>query len=78
MVALPLHSTRTQTILEAFQKGYMAYFGPPSHIVCDQDSAFISTLMEAFTEKLGINMIIVSVTCCVVTIAQYQSQMSLT
>ena len=62
MVALPLHSTRTQTILEAFQKGYMAYFGPPSHIVCDQDSAFTSTLMEAFTEKLGINMIMVSTT----------------
>ena len=49
-------------ILEAFQKGYMAYFGLPSHIVCDQDSAFTSTLMEAFTEKLGINMIMVSTT----------------
>ena len=29
MVALPLSSTRTQNILEAFQRGYLAYFGPP-------------------------------------------------
>ena len=28
-VALPLTSTRTQDILEAFQRGYLAYFGPP-------------------------------------------------
>ena len=32
MVALPLSSTRTQNILDAFQRGYLAYFGPPTHI----------------------------------------------
>ena len=62
MVALPLHSTKTQTILEAFQKGYLAYFGPPTHIMCDQDPAFSSSLMEAFAEKLNISMIMVSTT----------------
>ena len=62
MVALPLHSTRTQTILDAFQKGYLAYFGPPTHIMCDQDTSFSSSLMEAFTEKLNIRMIMVSTT----------------
>ena len=62
MVALPLHSTRIPTILDAFQKGYMAYFGPPTHIVCDQDAAFSSSLMEAFAEKLNIRMIMVSTT----------------
>ena len=60
MVALPLHSTRT--ILDAFQKGYLAYFGPPTHIVCDQATAFSSSLMEAFAEKLNIRMIMVSTT----------------
>ena len=30
MVALPLRSTRTPHILEAFQRGYLAYFGPPT------------------------------------------------
>ena len=48
MVALPLMSTRTPHILEAFQRGYQAYFGPPTHIVYDQDPAFTSSLMEAF------------------------------
>ena len=47
MVALPLHSTKIPHILDVFQRGYLAYFGPPSNIVCDQDPAFTSSLMEA-------------------------------
>ena len=47
MVALPLHSTRTPHILQVFQKGYVAYFGPPTHIVCDQDASFTSSLMHS-------------------------------
>ena len=43
MVTLPLSSTRTQSILEAFQRRYLAYFGPPTHIICDQDPAFTSS-----------------------------------
>ena len=62
MVALPLMSTRTPDILEAFQRGYLAYFGPPTHIVCDQDPAFTSTLMEAFVTQLNIKVILVSPT----------------
>ena len=62
MVALPLPSTRTQIILEAFQRGYLAYFGPPTHIICDQDPAFTSSLMEAFVTQLNIKMILVSPT----------------
>ena len=52
MVALPLMSTRTPHILDAFQRGYLAYFGPPTHIVCDQDPAFTSSLMVAFVTQL--------------------------
>ena len=62
MVALPLSSTRTQNILEAFQRGYLAYFGPPTHIICDQDPAFTSSLMEAFVTQLNIKVILVSST----------------
>ena len=51
MVALPLHSTKIQHILGVFQRGYLAYFGPPSHIVCDQDPVFTSSLMEAFATQ---------------------------
>ena len=59
MVALPLMSTRTPHILDAFQKGYLAYFGSPTHIVCDQDTAFTSSLMEAFVTQLNIKVILV-------------------
>ena len=62
MVALSLNSTKNPHILQVFQKGYVAYFGPPTHIVCDQDVSFTSSLMQAFTEQLGIKMIMVSPT----------------
>ena len=62
MVALPLVSTRTPHILDAFQRRYLAYFGPPIHIVCDQDPAFTSSLMEAFVTQLNIKVILVSPT----------------
>ena len=62
MVALPLPSTRTPHILQVFQKGYVAYFGPPTHSVCDQDASFTSSLMHAFTEQLNIKVIFVSPT----------------
>ena len=57
MVALPLQSTRTQSILEAFQRGYLAYFRPPTHIICDQEPAFSSSLMDAFVTQLNIKVI---------------------
>ena len=62
MVALPLMSTRTPHILDAFQRGYLAYFGPPTHIICDQDPAFTSSLLEAFVTQLNIKIVLVSPT----------------
>ena len=62
MVELPFMSIRTPHILDAFQRGYLAYFGPPTHIVCDQDPAFTSYLMEAFVTQLNIKVILVSLT----------------
>ena len=62
MVALPLQSTRTQSILEAFQRVYLAYFGPPTHIICDPEPAFTFSLMEAFVTQLNIKVILVSPT----------------
>ena len=55
-------STRTPHILDAFQRGYLAYFGPPTHIICDQDPAFTSSLMEAFVTQLNIKIVLVSPT----------------
>ena len=62
MVALPLMSTSTPHILDAFQRGYLAYFGPPTHLVCDQDPAFTLSLMEAFVTQFNIKVILVSPT----------------
>ena len=53
MVALPLMSTRTPHILDDLQKGYLAYLGPPTHIVCDQDPAFTSSLMEVSLNSIS-------------------------
>ena len=59
-IALALH--KTPHIINAFQKGYLAYFGPPTHIICDQDPAFTFSLMEAFSSQLNIKLIMVSPT----------------
>ena len=40
----------------------LAYFGPPTHVVCDQDPAFTSFLIEAFVTQLNIKVILVSPT----------------
>ena len=58
------HSTQLEHphILDVFQKGYLAYFGPPTHIICDQDPAFTSSLMGAFIKQLNIQMIMISPT----------------
>ena len=62
MVALPLVSTRAPHILDALQRGYLAYFGLSTHIVCDQDPAFTSSVMKAFVTQLNIKVILVSPT----------------
>ena len=62
LVVLPLLSTRSQHVVEVFQRGYLAYFGPPLYTICDFDPAFISSLMEAFLQNFNIKMITVSVT----------------
>ncbi len=62
IVALPLRNTQIPQILNTFQRGYLPYFGPPTHIICDQDPAFTSSLMEAFYSSFNIKLLTVSVT----------------
>ena len=59
IVALPLSSTKIQHISDVFEKGYLAYYGSPTHIICDIDPTFTSSLMEAFSRQLNIKIIIV-------------------
>ena len=62
MVTLPLHSTKIQHIIDVFERGYLAYYGPPTHIISYMDPAFTSSLMEAFSRQLNIKIITVSPT----------------
>ena len=58
-------------MVEVFKRGYLAYFGPSSHIICDLDPAFTSSLMEAFLQNLNIKMITVSVINLKSLLAEY-------
>ena len=62
LVTLPLSSTKIQHIIDAFEMGYLAYYGPPTHIICDMDPAFSSSLLEAFSRQLNIKIMTVSPT----------------
>ena len=62
MVAHPLSSTKLQHIIDAFERGYLAYNGPPTVIICDMDPSFTSSLNEAFSRQLNIKIITVSPT----------------
>ena len=62
MVTLPLSSTKIPHIIDVFERVYLAYYGPPTHIICDMDPAFTSSLMETFIRQLNIKILTVSPT----------------
>ena len=47
MVTLSLSSTKIPHFIDVFERGYLAYYGPPTHIICDMDPTFTSSLVEA-------------------------------
>ena len=62
MATLPLCSTNIPHIIDVFERGYLAYYGPPTHIICDMDTAFTSSLMAALRRQLNIKIPTVSPT----------------
>ena len=60
LMALPLHSTRAQYVVEVFQRGYLAYSSPSSHMFCDLDPAFTSSLTEALLFTLAAGKLLVT------------------
>ena len=68
MQSVKLYGSTTLTLYKdpphfaSVSEVYVAYFGLPTHIVCDQDVSFTSSLIQAFTEQLGIKTIMVSPT----------------
>ncbi len=61
LVAIPLREARAENVLQAIQVEFIKNFGPPTHIICDLDPAFTSSLVEAFAQHFSIKIITVLV-----------------
>ena len=62
LVVTPLKETQTIQVCEAIKECFIANYGPPTHIICDQDPAFVSSMAQAFFHHFGIRIITVSPT----------------
>ena len=60
LVVAPLKATQTIPVCNAIKECFIANYSPPTHIICDQDPAFISSLAQAFFHHFGIRIIMVS------------------
>ena len=61
LVLSPLKTTTTPEVCKAIKHDFIARYGPPECIICDQDAAFTSHLMTYFTKQYGIKLYTVSV-----------------
>ena len=57
----PLKTTTTPEICKAIKHNFIARYGLPECIICDQDAAFTSHLMAYFTKQYDIKLYTVSV-----------------
>ena len=62
LVAAPLKADKSQHVCEAIIRWYLPYFGTPTHIICDRDPAFLSSLNEYLYQQTGITIITISPT----------------
>ena len=62
MVVILLKAAQTKEICSGINKHFIRNYGPPTHLICDQASSFLSSLAQAFFHHYGIRMITVSPT----------------
>ena len=62
LVVAPLHAAQTKLVCDAVNKHFIQNFSPPTHLTCDLDPAFMSSLVQAFFQHYGIWLITVSPT----------------
>ena len=60
MVAIPLRAAQTREICTGINKHFIRNYGPPTHLICDQATSFLSSLAQAFFSHYGIRLIMVS------------------
>ena len=54
---IPMRDIRTQTVIDAFNLGYVSRFGPPKKLITDRGSQFTSNEWSQLMELLGIHHI---------------------
>ena len=56
LVTVPLYQTRLDEIGEALIENVISKFGTPEYMIMDQDSAFMSTLINYIFRRLGVKV----------------------
>ena len=60
LVVAPLRSAQTMPVCTAIRSRFIAHYGPPTHIISNQDPAFVSSLAQAFFQHFGVRLLTVS------------------
>ena len=60
LITVPIHRSRSEEVGEALIEHVISKFCAPNYIIMDQNSAFISTLMNYLFRKLNIKMKIIA------------------
>ena len=56
LITAPIYQSKSEEIGETLIENVISKFGTPEYINMDQDSAFISTLMNYLFKRLGIKI----------------------
>ena len=56
LITAPLYQARSEEVGEALIENVISKFGTPEYMIMDQDSAFMSSLMNYLFKKLGISI----------------------
>ena len=56
LITAPIYQAKSEEIGDALMENVISKFGTPEYIIMDQDSAFMSTLMNYLFKKLGIKI----------------------
>ncbi len=62
MVAVPLKDRNAEEITTAFLEKFVIPYGIPTHVICDQDRAFLSKTFQELMRQIGTRLMVVSVT----------------
>jgi hypothetical protein len=62
VILTALQTTSATEVCEALINKLFAYFGTPTHIICDQDPAFLSSIMQYMMQQYDIKMFTVGST----------------